>query len=70
MKEIVIHNLTMEQKVILDALWTAKSDETITALMIVFGKKQVQSMQQMLLAASLDVQDIDISEAKSILSKF
>ena len=70
MKEIVIHNLTMEQKVILDALWTAKSDETITALMIVFGKKQVQAMQQMLLAASLDVQDIDISEAKSILSKF
>ena len=70
MKEIVIHNLTMEQKVILDALWTAKSNETITALMIVFGKKQVQAMQQMLLAASLDVQDIDISEAKSILSKF
>jgi hypothetical protein len=70
MKEIVIHNLTMEQKVILDALWTAKSNETITALMIVFGKKQVQAMQQMLLAASLDVQDIDTSEAKSILSKF
>lgn len=66
---ISIDNITAQQKVILDALWTAESPDTITALMLVFGKAEVQAMQSMLLAAALD-QVESTNEANDYLRKF
>jgi hypothetical protein len=66
---ITIDNVTPQQKVILDALWTADSPDTITALMLVFGKAEVQAMQNMLIAAAFD-SITDTTEANDYLRKF
>jgi len=66
---ISIDNVTAQQKVILDALWTAESPDTITALMLVFGKAEVQAMQSMLVAAAFD-SVTDTTEANDYLRKF
>lgn len=68
--EITIDNLTPQQKVIAQALWTAKDKDTITALMIVFGKEPVQVIQSMMLAAVYDSMEVDTSQAKEYLDKF
>ena len=66
---ISIDNVTPHQKVILDALWTAESPDTITALMLVFGKAEVQAMQSMLIAAAFDqVENTEL--ANSVLQQF
>ncbi len=66
---ITIDNVTPQQKVILDALWTAESSDTITALMLVFGQAEVQAMQNMLVAAAFDqVESTDL--ANSVLQQF
>lgn len=66
---ITIDNVTAQQKVILDALWTAESSDTITALMLVFGQAEVQAMQNMLVAAAFDqVESTDL--ANSVLQQF
>ena len=70
MMEITIENLTAQQKVIAQALWTAKDTDTVTALMIVFGKEPVQVVQSMMLAAVYDSMEVDTSQAKEYLSKF
>ena len=66
---ITIDNVTPQQKVILDALWTAESSDTITALMLVFGKAEVQAMQSMLIAAAFD-RITDTTEANELLQRY
>ena len=66
---ISIDNVTPQQKVILDALWTAESPDTITALMLVFGKAEVQAMQSMLVAAAFD-SVTDTTEANELLQRY
>jgi len=66
---ISIDNITAQQKVILDALWTAESPDTITALMLVFGKAEVQAMQSMLVAAAFDT-ITDTTEANELLQRY
>lgn len=66
---ITIDNVTPQQKVILDALWTAESPDTITALMLVFGKAEVQAMQNMLIAAAFD-SVTDTTEANELLQRY
>jgi len=66
---ITIDNVTAQQKVILDALWTAESSDTITALMLVFGQAEVQAMQSMLIAAAFD-SVTDTTEANELLQRY
>lgn len=66
---MTLTGLTAQQVVIAEALWNAKDQDTIVALMLAFGKAQVQSMQSLMIAEALDqVTDTDL--ACSVLNKF
>jgi hypothetical protein len=42
----------------------------VTALMLVYGKREVQIVMDMMLAATLDNIDVDVSDARAYLSTF
>lgn len=65
---ISLEGLNFRQKSIAEALWTAESDDTLVALCLVYGKREVRVVQEMMLAASLDtVEDTDL--AQRVLNK-
>jgi hypothetical protein len=61
--------LTSSQVVIAEALWNAQDENTIVALMLAFGKQEVQTMQSLMIAEMLDnVSDTDL--ATDVLAQF
>ncbi|NCZ71144.1 MAG: hypothetical protein EB010_09935 [Acidimicrobiia bacterium] len=61
--------LTSRQVVIAEALWNAQDENTIVALMLAFGKQEVQTMQSLMIAEMLDnVSDTDL--ATDVLAQF
>jgi hypothetical protein len=61
--------LTSSQVVIAEALWNAQDENTIVALMLAFGKQEVQTMQILMIAEMLDnVSDTDL--ATDVLAQF
>jgi hypothetical protein len=61
--------LTSRQVVIAEALWNAQDENTIVALMLAFGKQEVQTMQSLMIAEMLDnVSDTDL--ASDVLAQF
>jgi hypothetical protein len=69
-KEIVLEGLNNKQRTIANVLWEAQSSDIITALMLIYGKAEVKTIMDMMLAATLDNLDVDVSDAKAYLSKF
>jgi len=69
-KELVLEGLNNKQRSIADALWEARSPDVVTALMLVYGKTEVKIIMDMMLAASLDNIDVDVSDARAYLSTF
>lgn len=67
---ISIEGLTPTQCTIADALWTAESADAITALMLVFGKEQVNIVMEMMTLAALDTIEPDLEEVANYLRKF
>ena len=66
----VLEGLNNKQRSIADALWEARSPDVVTALMLVYGKTEVKIIMDMMLAASLDNIDVDVSDARAYLSTF
>jgi hypothetical protein len=69
-KDLVLEGLSKKQRDIADLLWNAESPDMVTALMLVYGKKEVQIVMDMMLAATLDNIDVDVSDARAYLSTF
>lgn len=67
---ISIEGLTPTQHAIADRLWTAESADAITALMLVFGKEQVNIVMEMMTLAALDQIEPDLEEVANYLRKF
>jgi len=66
---ISLEGLSFRQKSIAEALWSAESDDTLVALCLVYGKREVRVVQEMMLAASLDTVE-DTDQAQQLLKQF
>jgi len=66
---ISLEGLSFRQKSIAEALWSAESDDVLIALCLVYGKREVRVVQEMMLAASLDTVE-DTDQAQQLLKKF
>lgn len=70
---ISLKGLSFRQKSIAEALWTAENNDTLIALCLVYGKREVRVVQELMLAAFLDtavdtVEDTD--QAQQLLKQF
>lgn len=67
---IKIEGFTARQHVIADLLWEAQTTEELVAIMLAFGKEEVSIVKEMIVAATYDSMDVDVSEANEYLDKF
>lgn len=67
---VTVQGFTPRQCVIADALWAAESSDAILALMLVFGKDEVDLVKEMITAAALDQMADDTTDAMNELKRF
>lgn len=73
MNEITIHGVTKRQKRMLNIMWNLDSEEdyfewynSLDAPL----QQEAELMQRMIIMAEMDNEDLDLTEAKELLSKF
>jgi hypothetical protein len=73
MSDITIHGVSKRQKRMLNIMWNIKSEEdyfewynSLDAEL----QKEAELMQRMIIMAEMDKEELDLTEARKLLSKF
>jgi hypothetical protein len=73
MNDITIHGVSKRQKRMLNIMWNLESEEDYFEWYSSLDEelqKEAELLQRMIVMASLDNKEMDLTEAKELLSKF
>ena len=73
MNDITIHGVTKRQKRMLNIMWNLESEEDYFEWYDSLDEelqKEAELLQRMIVMASMDNKEMDLTEAKELLSKF
>jgi hypothetical protein len=73
MSDITIHGVSKRQKRMLNIMWNIKSEEDYFEWYNSLDEelqKEAELMQRMIIMAELDKEELDLTEARKLLSKF
>jgi hypothetical protein len=73
MNDITIHGVSKRQKRMLNIMWNLESEEDYFEWYNSLDEelqKEAELLQRMIVMASLDNKEMDLTEAKELLSKF
>jgi hypothetical protein len=73
MSDITIHGVSKRQKRMLNIMWNLKSEEDYFEWYNSLDEelqKEAELMQRMIIMAELDKEELDLTEARKLLSKF
>jgi hypothetical protein len=73
MSDITIHGVSKRQKRMLNIMWNIKSEEDYFEWYNSLDEelqKEAELMQRMIIMAEMDKEEMDLTEARKLLSKF
>jgi len=73
MSDITIHGVSKRQKRMLNIMWNIKSEEDYFEWYNSLDEelqKEAELMQRMIIMAEMDKEELDLTEARKLLSKF